>query len=1063
MKLTLICDQNQNAAATRLLDRVLKNAQKEDIVVLTPENATLWAEQTLVEKAEGGAISGILVTNPTRLCTRLCPNVAFASNRLSVMLVARAIAMQNLVAYKKSSQKLGFAKEIYEIIKLFSQSGIFPQDLTNIKASKAVALKLVDIKNIWQAYLSLLPSGVCDAHDKIKMLLQKAKEGFFAGKTIYFAGFDDVSRGMIKLVEEICATAKEVVVSVVEADNNKVVNSAVADEFLAVAQHLSLNTTWDRKNSLSPKLAHIAENLFAKNKTSQEAEGILVATCNNPRGEAEYVAEYILNGIRSGARYLDFEIVVPSLDKYEKYFQTELTKYEIPFFSSSQKSVSNHPLFRLVDEFFSAAINQSGVKDFVALNKNILLGNNYEDVCVYENFLAKYGIEYADLKKPLSVGKQDQDYGIASLVHKMVSAQLNLMPKKDCSVAEFIDAIFSFLQSNNINEHIKEYSALCQTQEEQAVSERAFGELETLFDEIKLALGDKKIGFLELKEIWENGAEQTRLKLVPQTIDCVKISDVSTSKHASTRNLIIVGAAQGIFPSLLVDNGLLTDSELKEIDQEYKIKVEPSVARVNELEKFKVCELFSLWENGLLITIPQKIGTEEQFESYCVKSLREICLKNGKPTEIQKAVPQDNLQMRQKLINQAKTVAGAKKLVAMARSRTKSNRVLFASADVFGSAQKALEKVQKNASMVEQKDFALSSKLFFKNGKTSISEIESYFACPYMHFVRYGLGVKDKEDASIHALDIGNFLHLCLEKMTNIFIASGYNLTDAQFSKEMKTVLTEIVKAEKYQAKVNALQLETLKNEACRLCYAVLKSFEKTGFVPASAEINFGKGGLLPAVSFDKTKVVLEGKIDRMDVCGNYARLIDYKTGQIDLSLDNLYYGKKVQLFAYLLSVVQDGKYKPAGVFYLPVRSSFKKNGNMLEAYKLQGYFSGEDAVVFQLDKDLSLDNPKSMLVDCSLSSSKENKLLGKKVVKPQSHILQPGELEKLADYSKRLMQGAICEMAQGEIRPMPLAKAANMPCEYCPFFAACKIDENLQNVRRAKDKIEKTNIIGEN
>ena len=1063
MKLTLICDQNQNCAAMRLLDRVLKKSKKEDILVLTPENATFWAETTLVQKSEGGAISGVMVTNATKLCQRLYPAVSFASSRLSVMLVARAIAMQDLVAYKKSSKKIGFAKEIYEIIKLFAQSGVSPNDLVDYKSSKAVGLKLADIKNIWQTYLSLLPLGLHDAQDKLKLLEKKAKEGFFAGKTVYFAGFDDISQGMMKLAEEICATSKEVVVSVVEADKNKMVNSSVADEFLEIAKHLSLETVWDRKNSLGGVAAHISDNLFAKEKKSAEIESIGIMQCNNPRAEAESVAEHILSCVRNGERYLDFEIVVPALEKYLRYLEPEFQKYEIPYFSDRAKSISNHPLARLVDEYFCAAINQSGVKDFVALNKNILLGNSYADVCVYENFLAKYGIEFADLKKSLAVGKQDNDFEIANAVHKVVFKQISLLPKKDCSVSEFVDDILNFLSAYNIEDRLKEYTLLQKSEEEKEISARVLTEIKSLFEEIKLALGDQKINFLQLQEIWQNGIEQSKLKLVPQTIDAVRITDISTSKHSEIKNIVVMGAVQGVFPSLLLDNGLLSDSELEEINNEYKIKIEPSIAHVNEIEKFKVCELFTLWQKSLFVTMPEKIGTEEQFESFCIRSLREICLQSGKPIEIIKSLPHDNLQMRAKLLEKAKTISGAKKLVAMARSRAKSNKVLFGNADVFGSAKKALEVAKKSSKECEPKEFEISSKLFFRNGKTSISELESYFACPYMHFARYGLGVKDNEDASIHALDIGNFLHLCLEKMTNIFIAHNYVLTDEQFCKEMKSVLSEIVKAEKYQAKVNALQLEALKNEACRLCFAVLKSFEKTGFVPKAAELEFGKGGMLPAVEFDGTKVVLEGKIDRMDVCGDYVRLIDYKTGQIDLSFDSLYYGKKVQLFAYLLSAVQDGKYKPAGVFYLPVRSSFKKNGNVLEAYKLQGYFSGDDAVVFELDKSLSLDNPKSMLVDCSLSASKENKLLGKKVVKPQAHILNPNELEKLSDYSKRLMQNAILEMEEGEIKPSPLKKASASPCDYCPFFASCKISDNPQNVRYAKDKIEKSNIIGEN
>ena len=132
----------------------------------------------------------------------------------------------------------------------------------------------------------------------------------------------------------------------------------------------------------------------------------------------------------------------------------------------------------------------------------------------------------------------------------------------------------------------------------------------------------------------------------------------------------------------------------------------------------------------------------------------------------------------------------------------------------------------------------------------------------------------------------------------------------------------------------------------------------------------------------------------------------------------------------------------------------------MLEAYKLQGYF--DESQVFELDHDLSLENPKSFLIDATLSTSKENKLLGKKVLKQQAHILKSNELLGLADYAKDLVNEAIFEMQEGEIRPLPLDCASSRACDFCPFKASCKIDEHPENIRYSKEKIEISQIIGE-
>ena len=1064
MKLTLFCDENVNAASEDALRRVLKNKDKENIIVITPENSTLWAEEFLASNSKNGAISGLEITNISRLCQRIYPSVKFASTELSSMLVARSMQINDLLAYRNSAKRFGVASEIYNVIKLFSGSGIDPSVLLPKNKNKILDQKLSDIKTIWETYIKILPVGTYDGNSKIKIIQNAVNLGYFAGKTVYFVGFDDVSESMLKLVESVCSSAKEIVASVVEEDNQKIVNSSVANEFLAVAERQNLEVVFERKNNLEKRSCHIAKNLYAKNRQSIETDGIRVVKCFNRRNESEMVSIFIANKIRAGEKYKNFEIIVPNIEQYEKYLAPELRNYDIPFFADSAKSIEQYALTKLVDSYLVALSNQSKVQDLISLNKNILLGFDLNKLFEYENFCKKFGIEFSDFSAPLSVGMLDSNFAVANEVHNIIRQQTSDMPAVGSCAGEVVSSVRKFLADNNIEKALLDLQVKQHDTEEKEISERIFEKVNDLLDEIDSALGTEKLSFSQILEIWRSGVKATKLKLIPPTLDSVRICDVSTSKHRSVKNLIIMGACESDFPAFVVDNGILTDAELLQIDQEYKLKIRPTVEHVNELEKFKVLELLSLSDGDIFVTFPDRVGADQQCESMCINALRGICLRNGAPIEIESSTPKNSLQMRQYLLSKSLSVLGAEQVFAMGKSKGKNRQSTLASADVYGSVEKALSLTVKRQKTSIDKDKKLSVNPFFVGGKTSISELESYFSCPYMHFARYGLGVKESENASIKALDIGNFLHLCLEKITNKFKENNCQMTDQEFSKQMKAILTEIVKNEKYQAKVNALQLEALKNEACRLCYAVLKGFDNTTFRPVFAELSFGKtkGSALPAVSFDGTKVVLEGKIDRMDVSGDMVRLVDYKTGTIDLGIDNLYYGKKVQLFAYLLSVIEDGKYKPAGVFYLPIRSVFRKNSNMLESYKLQGYFSGADEVVFALDNTLDFDNPKSSLVEATISTSKENKMLGKKVLKNQMHILKDNELEKLAKYAKNLMSGAIREIENGEIAISPLDKSGSRACDYCPFRAACKIDENPQNIRHEKEKIEIEQLFGE-
>ena len=173
MKLTLVCDQTQNAASRQLLDFVLDRKDKENIVVITPENATLWAEEYLATNAKSGAVSGLVVTNVTRLCQIVFPSESFVSNQMSQMLIARALQENKLVAYKNPSKHFGLAAAMHNMIKLFSQSGIEPSDLSNNSNSKSIEQKLIDLRVVWESYLSMLPKGSNDVTSKTTKLIKK--------------------------------------------------------------------------------------------------------------------------------------------------------------------------------------------------------------------------------------------------------------------------------------------------------------------------------------------------------------------------------------------------------------------------------------------------------------------------------------------------------------------------------------------------------------------------------------------------------------------------------------------------------------------------------------------------------------------------------------------------------------------------------------------------------------------------------------------------------------------------------------------------------------------------
>ena len=199
----------------------------------------------------------------------------------------------------------------------------------------------------------------------------------------------------------------------------------------------------------------------------------------------------------------------------------------------------------------------------------------------------------------------------------------------------------------------------------------------------------------------------------------------------------------------------------------------------------------------------------------------------------------------------------------------------------------------------------------------------------------------------------------------------------------------------------------------------------------SNAIINFTANG---------KSIDLFGKIDRIDTYGDTFRIIDYKTGKRILShYKDLYYGQKVQLFLYAklagiyLCEKMKRNYECAGLFYMPVRSEFSGDKNAL----LEGLYDMRSSNILAMDTRIVDNEYKSKIIPISIASAKSRDT-GEIVVNGNdSHALTTTKLNRLIDYSVKVSQKAVEQIADGYITPSPMEKA----CESCPYIAICRVN----------------------
>jgi ATP-dependent helicase/nuclease subunit B len=208
-------------------------------------------------------------------------------------------------------------------------------------------------------------------------------------------------------------------------------------------------------------------------------------------------------------------------------------------------------------------------------------------------------------------------------------------------------------------------------------------------------------------------------------------------------------------------------------------------------------------------------------------------------------------------------------------------------------------------------------------------------------------------------------------------------------------------------------------------------------------------GDKIPAYELpvDEGKVVVTGSIDRVDLFdenGNrYIRVVDYKTGQKEFKLSELFDGLNIQMVLYLMALEKNGKKHygniiPSAVLYLPSRIGLKDY--------LDKRNPDNDAIVKQKRKSgklsgMVLDWPtvfNGMGIDAHpdyfpAAFAAKGGAKGNYYSLPQFHTLS-----KLIDDKIVSMGNAL---HKGEIPALPIGESGEKDvkmCGYCSYRSAC-------------------------
>lgn len=1056
MKIDYILSDTTAMATSAVLKEVTKRAENDlfaNFLVIVPEPKSIAIERELLDNSKNGAFSNIFVYSFVRLLSRIggIEEQEMVSKQTCVMMLRKIILdnIDKLVCYKKTARTIGFAEKIYDTIQQFKSSSYSLEDVKNLanNAEGALKSKIQDILLLFELYEDALSSGFYDDCDRLRKLGEFAKiSEFIKNAEVFVVGFDNVTSDMIDVLKEFACNAKSITFSCPYFNEKRkdkyIQDNELYHKFTTVANKL--------KYPFEPKFVHsgykgdfwnIENYLYSVEKKEVKSNGsVKLFALENKSQEIEFVAEQILSEVKNGKRYKDIAIVDANFDNDVELISNVFNEYNIPHFISKSYNISNHFFVRFLKNFIEMFSSRFSAEKVLKFLSNPML--NISGFAEFENYVKQFGVNYSSFFEMQDIDDSDEKITKISDIISLLKSLKNefsaeLISEK--TIGEFINLLSRVADKFDLKnrlEQIAEEEKVLGLDVDAEVSRGVFEKFKKLNENLTRFMGDKKLTSQEFLSVYLSGFAEEEVNLVPISIDSVLVQKNADGLY-KIKDLFIIGATDGSFPAKMADTGILQDSELESAFKLTDKKVEPAIKEINKRAKFTQFELMLLPSEKLIISYPLRSAGSANKPADVVKRLKKLFdieiqtqFKNNKFITKKNAEKQFSKHIGEYLTGEMLTNAEINAEFNKIKSGLSFHFNDYLEHLCFGNKEFKINRVQE---------------IYFTNNKTSVSQLEKYFSCPYLFFATYGLRLKENKDASLNSLDIGTIVHKFAENFTKK-IKQFEGLDEKEFENNILKILSQTFFELDVNNKKNVAVLNFLTKECVRLGKYLYLEQEKSSFKNDAKlnEFEFGGNNAVKLQIDDNSLISIEGKIDRIDRFGDYIRIIDYKTGDVENSLSSIYFGKKIQLVSYLSASKKLSDNKIAGLFYFPIHSDFVKFSQKIKNnYKMQGFLLDDIDTIKYMDSSLSVENNESDFVPLKIKNNKETRETNEfQIAYGNSKVfLNEEEFKNIQDYTESLCSGAVKEILEGFVEPSPFAKLNEKEsgaCTYCPLNGFC-------------------------
>ena len=999
------------------------------------------------------------------------------------------------------------------------------KEKTSMLSNEFLKEKLSEINLINEAYDALLKQSYFDDTDALDHMDDYAIENkFFANKTIFIDGFRAFTKQEIAVFKTMLSQADDVYVTLCidspcRRDSSFTYIKRFEDKLIGVAGNdYKIEICNQNDDAFSGDILSLERGLFnSKNCTPVTTDGsVKVVECYNSDDECEYISKEIKRLLRSGNyRCRDIAVIERTAGTYKSKLVDKLRKLDIPVFDDSRRSLKYEPLFVYINSILkciSAGFSQESVFAYL---KSGLSGVSVEDVSRLEKYAIIWSISGSKWSSDFTMHPRGYGNDFEKKDEQLL-AQINevrgravaplLKLKKDCkdkTGIEIATLIYNFLESSKIPDRLY---AMYKALESEGFSVEAnrhsvsWDILISLLDTMSKIYNEKTVSISAWVEKFNLLVDSCDVGEIPQGLDEVKIGSADRIRTEKIKAVFLVGVNKTEFPLVSVKNGVLTDYDRASLSS-VGLEINPPFEQSIDEERFiAYCAVTAASEKLYLV---YKNVTDDGVEVYPSEIINDAKACISKVCHI-KANGLD-------IIDFIESDEDAFNLLA--KNYQSDNSVKLTLLDYFSNKPEYADKINALNRMVDKKGYSFESgdvatQLFGEDIKASPSSIETFFSCPFSYFMKYGLKARDVDLAEIDKRISGSIVHYVLEcaikeyfpvekevdddgNVHEIVSSDKFiNATDKELRACIKKHLDKYLVEKMGNPTEVSKRFQYLYNRASFICMAVFErlkvEFTIGDFKPRDFELQIKEKPettgaesaawddetAIPAyeLPLDHGKVVITGKIDRVDTCDKFdkltgktikmIRVIDYKTGSKEFKLAQLFSGYNLQMVLYLIALIKNGQnhFKsndllPAAVLYIPSKigksdSYIKKrnplaeeiNNAKLNAGKLNGIAMKKHDVyeamgVFEKESYFPLKFKKD-------DKTNETILMGDNYTEEQ--------FDALSTMINELITGMGNRLHNGEIVARPLCDGESInepnidinPCKFCDYKFACGFED---------------------